>query len=161
MAAATQPHTGGKDEGAGSSRGRLLCCCLLAADGDVAAAGKGLRAACYLLVCWGQPVPRQRSPPVLLCSCYAMMLWHPLPRLSSPDARPRLWAPPAAHQPAFTADHASPCRPRPCPQPRRYFCVDPDTAPGRLVVNRTVTLKETVAAKTVAAAKQGGGGKAK
>jgi glutaminyl-tRNA synthetase len=24
-----------------------------------------------------------------------------------------------------------------------YFCVDPDTAPGRLVLNRTVTLKDT------------------
>jgi glutaminyl-tRNA synthetase len=24
-----------------------------------------------------------------------------------------------------------------------YFCVDPDTAPGKLVFNRTVTLKDT------------------
>lgn len=24
-----------------------------------------------------------------------------------------------------------------------YFCVDPDTRPGRLVLNRTCTLKET------------------
>ena len=27
-----------------------------------------------------------------------------------------------------------------------YFCVDPDTAPGRLVFNRTVPLRDTWAA---------------
>ena len=42
----------------------------------------------------------------------------------------------------------------------RYFCVDPDSKDGRLVFNRTVTLKESIA-KDIAAVKQGvaaGGG---
>jgi len=35
-----------------------------------------------------------------------------------------------------------------------YFCVDPDSRPGQLVVNRTVTLKESASQKQVAGQKQ-------
>ena len=37
-----------------------------------------------------------------------------------------------------------------------YFCVDPDSRPGALVLNRTCTLKESFPKQTVG---KGGGGK--
>lgn len=40
-----------------------------------------------------------------------------------------------------------------------YFCVDPDSTPGRLVLNRTCTLKDSFAAEKKGPAEQKGPGK--